>query len=163
MSVLFIACKGMKKLEGLTVADIHGSLREDVVNICAEPGWPQITEGLEIDAVYEFPEDQWFSVAANNFEYDNQMEKLADLVMYDCYRSGADEPGPFRELFCYTGRGVFGTIACAKLAADFVTWNHLARARPLADGDKDFYELYEHWWKMFEFAAKDGAVWSRST
>ncbi|RAS29754.1 hypothetical protein BX591_11029 [Paraburkholderia bryophila] len=72
-------------------------------------------------------------------------------------------PGPFRELFRYSGRGVFGTVACAKLAADFATWEPLAQARPLADGDKVFHEKYKLWREMFEFAAKGGAVWARSS
>jgi hypothetical protein len=46
---------------------------------------------------------------------------------------GADDPGPFREIFWWGGNGTMGPIASAKLAAEFAEWDE--RARALRDED----------------------------
>ncbi|RAS29755.1 hypothetical protein [Paraburkholderia bryophila] len=93
MSILFVSCRGLKKLDGVVGADFDGLGREDVIDISAEPEWAPLTEGLVIGAVYAFQEDQWFSVARNTMAFNEQLEKLAYLVRYDFRRSDADEPG----------------------------------------------------------------------
>ncbi|SFU26424.1 hypothetical protein [Paraburkholderia aspalathi] len=162
MSLLFVSCRGLKKLDGAVGDDFPGLTERDVLEIPVESEWPRFIEGLEVGAVYQFAEDCYYSVAHNIYQFSDRIDKLADLVRYDYRRSDAGEPGPFRELFQFSGFTVYGPVACAKLAADFAIWEPLAKARPLGNGDESFYENYELLREMFEFAAEDGAVWAAS-
>ena len=70
---------------------------------------------------------------------------------------GADDPGPFREMFRWGGIGTIGPIVSAKLVADFAEWDERAPAL----GDGHFYDFYRNSRAMFEFAARDGCVFLR--
>jgi len=155
MSVLFVACRGLKKLEGVSAQDVHELGRTDVIGIDDKPDCPRLTEGLELGAAYEFLEDHWFTFG-RRFEFFEGLEKIADFANYGKRRPRENQTGPFCETFLNEGSDVFGTIVSAKLAADFARWDPLAQARGWLD--ESFYDTYKHWWQMFEFAAKDGAV-----
>ncbi|KVN31567.1 hypothetical protein WT11_00270 [Burkholderia stagnalis] len=160
MGVYFVAWKGLKKrdvevpLYG-TETSLEESSSEDVVVVVGNPDCPQNAEGLEVGASYEFEGEQWFRVSTNRHEYWNWLNDLARLVGYHWRNPDANGPGPFRELIHY-GRytGTIGTIASAKLVADFDTWDQHAR---LFKGDA-FYEHYALMRSMFQYAATDGAV-----
>lgn len=155
MSVLFVACRGLKKLEGVSYRDVWELGRSDVIGVPDDPEYSRITEGLELGGVYEYVEDEWFTFGRRH-EFSEGLKKLADFANYDARRPGVTDTGPFCEIFTNTESILFGTIVSAKLAADFAKWDLLAQARGWLD--ESFYDLYKHWWQMFKFAAKDGAV-----
>ena len=160
MAFYFVGCKDLKKQDdaGECVFPLPGagpqnggSFMVDFVN----PDCPQNTAGLEVGAAYEFEQENGFSVCDSWYQYSAWLEELVDLVGFE---DAPDEhgPGPFRELILY-GRfgGIIGSVASAKLVADFIEWDE--RARLL--GDDAFYEWYARMRKVFEYAGEAGAVW----
>jgi hypothetical protein len=117
MSVLFVAYRRLKKLDGVSAQDVYELDRTDVIGIYDKPNCPRLTEGLELGAAYEFLEDHWFTFG-HRFEFLEGLEKLAAFANYKMPRPGENKAGPFCEIFLNEGSDVFGTIVSAKLAAD---------------------------------------------
>jgi hypothetical protein len=155
MSVLFVACKGLKKLEGVSAQDVSELERFDVIGIDGEPGCTRLVEGLEIGAAYEFLEDHWFTFGRRHEFYEN-LSSLASFAGFGKRKPDENESSPFCELFLNLETDMFGPVVSAKLAADFATWDPLAQARGWLD--ESFYDSYKHWWNMFVFAGKEGLV-----
>ncbi|CAE6872600.1 hypothetical protein R70211_01375 [Paraburkholderia domus] len=158
MSVLFVAGKGLKRLDEAVADDLDegDGEGEDIITVPAWPDLPYLTEGLDVGATYKCSQHCWFSFG-RRFHFYEQFERLADFANYEQRPPGADQTGAFRELF---RRGdFFGPVVSAKLAADFSYWDPLARAGGILD--ESFYEHYDQWREMFKFAANDGALWLR--
>jgi hypothetical protein len=69
--------------------------------------------------------------------------------------------GPFVELIDYSdAEGTFGSVACAKLAADFVTHKVRAREQATLGGEEAEYyrEMYHDWSEAFRIGARAGCV-----
>lgn len=156
MSVIFVACKGLKKFNGIVDDEFRSTHFDiDAVEIDANPEWPYFADGLEVGSTYMYEEDGWFSFGRRHAYYEN-VEKLAVLVGYDDRLPDADNPGPFRELF-RLGLGTAGPVISAKLVSDFDDWDERAKAL----NDESFYNFYRHMRGLFEFAMKDGCVFFR--
>ena len=157
MSVCFVACRGLKKYDGV-VDDDFGDLHfdHDAVEVEGNTEWPYFSDGLEVGAMYMYEKDTWFGFGKERV-LNEGLEKLAGLVGYDWRMPGADDPGPFREMFRWGGEGTMGPVASAKLVADFAAWDERARAL----GDDHFYGFYKDSRAMFEFASRDGCVFLR--
>ncbi|KVR56614.1 hypothetical protein WK18_01035 [Burkholderia ubonensis] len=164
MGVYFVAWKGLKKRDVDAASDstetsLKDSCSEDIVVVAGNADCPQNAEGLEVGASYEFEAEQWFRVSANRHEYWNWLNQLADLVSYYWENLDADGIGPFGELIHYGPHaGTIGTIASAKLVADFDRWDQCAQSFT----NDTFYKLYAFMRSMFQYAATDGAVALRS-
>lgn len=156
MPVVFVARKGLMKLDSKFDADFWAKTFDKVVKVIGNPDCPQAAEGLEVGGAYQFQEEQSFAVAQKGRDFAKGMEQLADMVGYHWRMAGADGPGPFRELFRHPGQfGTFGPVASAKLASDFSTWDERARAF----GIRSFYAWFDSMRKLFEYARTDGGVW----
>lgn len=157
MSVCLVACQGLKKFEGVVDDDFQNEhFDKDAVEVEGNTKWPYFGDGLEVGSTYMYEADAWFGFGKER-ELNANLIKLADFVGYNWRMPGADDPGPFRELFRWGGRGTIGPVASAKLVADFTEWD--ARARAL--NDQDFYDFYQTMRGMFEFAMNDGCVFHR--
>ncbi|KXU85211.1 hypothetical protein CR51_40955 [Caballeronia megalochromosomata] len=157
MSVMMVACQGLKMFEGTVDDDFRSShFDHDAVEVNENTKWPCFGDGLEVGSIYMYEEDAWFDFGKERV-LNADLEKLADLVGYDWRMPGADDPGPFREMFRWGGRGTIGPIVSAKLVADFAEWDERARAL----GDDHFYGFYKNSQAMFEFATRDGCVFLR--
>lgn len=156
MQVVFVARKGLKKLDGRIDADFWANRLDNVVEVIGNPHCPQVTDGLEVGGAYRFLEEQRFAVAKKGRDFARCMEQLADMVGYHWQMANADGLGPFRDLFRHPGQfGTFGPIASAKLAADFATFDERAREH----GKRSFYRWFASMRRMFEYAMNDGGVW----
>lgn len=156
MSVIFVACKGLKKFNGIVDDDFRNlHFDKDAVEVDANTEWPYFADGLEVGSTYMYEEDSWFSFGKMHAFYEN-IERLAGLMGYDYRLPGADDPGPFREVF-RLGRGTIGPVVSAKLFNDFDEWDERVRAL----NDRDFYAFYENMRAMLRFAMKDGCVFLR--
>lgn len=156
MSVVFVARKGLMKLDGKFDPDFWSRSLDNVVEVIGHPDCPRITEGLEVGSAYQFEREQRFAVAKEVSGFAKCMEQLADMVGYHWRMAGADGPGPFRELFRHPGQfGTIGPVASAKLAADFTNWDECARAV----GKRSFYTWFSLMRRMFEYAKAGGGVW----
>ncbi|RKR36214.1 hypothetical protein B0G82_4249 [Paraburkholderia sp. BL17N1] len=157
MSVIFVACKGLRKFNGIVDDQFRSAhFDTDAVEIDENPKWPYFANGLEVGTTYMYEEDCWFSFGRRYPFYEN-VDKLAVFVGYDYRLPGAGDPGPFRELFCW-GKGMVGPVISAKLVSDFDDWDDRARALD----DENFYNFYQDMRRMFEFAMKDGCVFLRN-
>jgi hypothetical protein len=157
MSVFFVACQGLKKFEGVVDRDFRSThFDHDAVEVDGNTKWPYFSDGLEVGSTYMYETDAWFGFGKERLLNEN-VEKLAGLVGYNWRMPGADDPGPFREMFRWAGNGRMGPIASAKLVVDFAEWDERARAL----GDDHFYGFYKNSRAMFEFASRDGCVFHR--
>ncbi|MEN8503609.1 MULTISPECIES: hypothetical protein [Paraburkholderia] len=158
MSVIFVACRGLTKFNGIVDDEFRSlHLDEDAVEVDSSSDWPYLADGLEVGAAYMYEEDCWFGGFGKERRFNANLEKLANFVAYDWRMPGADEPGPFRELFRWGGEGMIGPIAAAKLVADFTDYHERAQAL----NDEEFYAFYRNMRAMFEFAMNDGCVFHR--
>ncbi|SAL80495.1 hypothetical protein AWB68_05870 [Caballeronia choica] len=156
MPVVFVARKGLSKLDGKFDADFWAKSLDNVAEVIGHPDCPRITEGLEVGGAYQFQEEHLFSVAKKGGDFARCMEQLADMVGYHWQMAGADGPGPFRDLFRHPGQfGTIGPVASARLAADFAHWDECARTL----GKRSFYAWYTLMRRMFDYAKTDGGVW----
>lgn len=155
-SVFLVACRGLKKFDGV-VDDAFRSTHfdHDAVEVERNAKWPYISDGLEVGATYMYESDAWFGFGKERV-LNAHLETLAGLVGYNWRMPGADDPGPFREMFRWCVDGTIGPIVSAKLVADFAKWDEQARAR----GDH-FYGFYRNARAMFEFTERDGCVFHR--
>ncbi|UKD16868.1 hypothetical protein L3V59_40090 [Burkholderia aenigmatica] len=157
MSVYFVACKGLKKFEGVVDEDFRSvHFDNDAVEVRGNSEQPNFADGLEVGSTYMYEEDAWFGFGRRYVFHEN-LSKLADFVGYHWQMVGADDPGPFRELFRWGGNGTIGPVVSAKLVTDFNEWDERAQALE----DSEFYEFYGHFRSMFEFAMKNGCVFFR--
>lgn len=154
---MMVACQGLRKFEGI-VDDVFESTHfdHDAVEVDGNTEWPYFSDGLEVGSTYMYEKDAWFGFGRERVLNEN-VGKLARLVGYDWRMLGADDPGPFREMFRWGGIGTLGPVVAAKLAADFAGWDERAQAL----GDDDFDGFYKTAREMFEFAARDGCVFLR--
>ncbi|CAN7553647.1 hypothetical protein [Caballeronia sp. LjRoot31] len=156
MPVVFIARKGLMKLDGEFEADFWAKSLDNVVEVIGNPDCPHVANGLQVGGAYQFEDEQCFAVAKKVSEFAKHMEQLADMVGYHWRMAGADGPGPFRDLFRHPGQfGTIGPVVSAKLAADFTHWDECARAI----GKRSFYAWFASMRRMFEYASNDGGVW----
>ncbi|SPB14874.1 hypothetical protein NOV72_02105 [Caballeronia novacaledonica] len=154
MSVVFVACKGLQKFNGIVDDDFRRSHFEvDAVEVEVNTDWPCLADGLEAGAVYMYEEDGRFGFKSR-LDFFVNLNELAAFVGYDCGMPPEDDPKPFRELFRWRGEGIIGPVVSAKLAADFAEWDEPIKAL----GDDDFYKFYLHMRKIFGFAMNDGCV-----
>jgi hypothetical protein len=156
MPVVFVARQGLTKLDGTFDADFWAKSLPNVVEVIGNPDCPHITDGLEVGRAYQFENEQRFEVSRKERGFYECMEQLADMVGYHWQMAGADGPGPFRDLFRHPGQfGTIGTVASARLAADFATWDEPAQSR----GKRNFYSWFARMRKMFDYAKTNGGVW----
>lgn len=156
MSVVFVARKGLRKLDGKFDADFWAKSLDNVVEVIGNPDCAHAADGLEVGGAYQFQDEQCFAVAKEGRDFAKCMEQLADMVGYHWQMAGADGPGPFRDLFRHPGQfGTIGPIASAKLSADFSHWDERARAQR----KRKFYAWFVSMRRMFEYASNDGGVW----
>lgn len=156
LSVLFVACKGLTKVDDSLSEEQLRDEQYITVQDCTDS--PSITEGLEVGKTYKCEEDEWFSVARKWGEFGHWVSQLSYLVGGKGEIPSADSDIAFRDLFRFgLHQGTFGPVASAKFAADFATWDE--RAKSFAD--ENFYPTYTLVRKMFEYAAKDGLVYLR--
>lgn len=162
MSVMFVACKGLKKFEGIVDDDFRREhINVDALEIEVKAGWPCLADGLDIGSVYMFTENVGFGFKSR-LDFVVNLSKLAVFAGYDSRMPAVNDPDPFRELFRWGAEGVIGPVVSAKLVADFVEWEEPIKALR----DDDFYKFYRHMRKLFEFAMNDGCVilsWSDGT
>ncbi|WMY10899.1 hypothetical protein [Paraburkholderia phenoliruptrix] len=154
MSVYIVVYQGLKKYEG-KVDEAYGNCDEDtnLFEVDGNSECPEFLDGLEIDDVYSYRGEVWFGFGEGPALNEN-LEKLAGLVAYDSQMPGANEPGPFRELFRWGGVGTIGPVASAKLAADFADWDADARARC----DASFYSFFATMRAMFDCVVAGACV-----
>ncbi|CAL8476896.1 hypothetical protein [Caballeronia sp. S22] len=156
MPVVFVARKGLTKLDGKFDADFWAKTLDNVVEVIGNPDCPQAADGLEVGGAYQFEQEQSFSVAKKERDFAKHMEQLADMVGYHWRMAGADGPGPFRDLFRHPGQfGTIGPVTSTKLAADFANWDECAGAH----GKRSFYAWFNSMREMFEYAKTNGGVW----
>ncbi len=149
--------KGLRSSRGVVDADFRSAhFDNDAVEVDGNAKQPNFADGLEVGSTYMYEEDAWFGFGTEGVLNEN-LNKLAGFVGYDWQMPGADDPGPFRELFRWGGKGTIGPVVSAKLVADFNEWDQ----RAIALEDQDFYEFYRHIRSMFEFAMKNGCVFLR--
>ncbi|MEN8503610.1 MULTISPECIES: hypothetical protein [Paraburkholderia] len=154
MSVMFVACKGLKRFEGIVDDDFRWKhINVDALEIEVNADWPCLADGLDHGSVYMFTESAGFGFKSR-LDFVVNLNELAVFAGYDCRMPAADDPKPFRELFRWAAEGVIGPVVSAKLVADFVEWEEPIKAL----GDDDFYKFYRHMRKIFEFAMNDGCV-----
>lgn len=152
MDKYFVACRGLKKFEGVIDDNFRSSyLGGGAVKADGNCEWPYLIEGLEVGSIYMYQAATWLS-STRESEFDADLEKLAGLFGYDCRMPGADGPGPFRELFRWGGRGTIGPVVSAKLVSDFREWDEQVRALD----DQNFCHFFHAMRSMFEFAIIDG-------
>lgn len=157
MSVCFVACQGLKKFEGVVDDDFRSAhFDHDAVEVSGNSEWPYFSDGLEVGSTYMYDADAWFGFGKERMLNAN-LEKLAGLAGYDWQMPGADDPGPFRELFRWGGLGIMGPVASGKLVADFGEWDEQAHAL----NDQNFYGFYEKMREKFKFAMNGGCVFLR--
>ena len=156
MPVVFVARKGLTRVDGKFEADFRAKSLDNVAEVIGHPDCPRITEGLEVGGAYQFAEEQGFTVTKKEGDFAKCMEQLADMVGYHWQMAGADGPGPFRDLFRHPGQfGTIGPVVSAKLAAEFANWDECARDI----GKRGFYTWFSSMRRMFEYASNDGGVW----
>jgi hypothetical protein len=157
--VYIVAYQGLKKIEKAIGEKCRYFGQEvNIFEVDENSECPEFLVGLEIDDVYTYSGEIWFGFGEGQVPNEN-LEKLAGLVGYDWQMPGANEPGPFRELFRWGGVGTIGPVASAKLAADFADWDVHARAR----GDASFYKFFTNMRVMFDCVMTDACVQYRVT
>jgi hypothetical protein len=154
MGVYFVAYKGLKKLDSLDDEALDFESRTDVIQVRGNSDCPNITAGLEVKAMYQCADEQWFRVSDRWSQFVAWVVQLSHLVGCDGDIPDADSTVAFRDLFRNGQGGTFGPVASAKLAAEFSEMDECARSF----ADKDFYSLFVLMKQMFEYASKDGAV-----
>jgi hypothetical protein len=128
MSVMFVACKGLTKFDGIVDDDFRSEhLDKDAVHVDVNTNWPCLADGLEVDSVYMYAEDGWFGFKSRLVFFMN-LSELAAFVGYDCRMSAADDPRPFRGLFRWAAKGMIGPVVSAKLVTDFAEWDEPVKA-----------------------------------
>jgi hypothetical protein len=157
MSVMFVACKGLKKFNGIVDDDFRRAHFDvDAVEVEVNTDWPCLADGLEVGSTYMYEEDGWFGFKSR-LDFYVKLSELAAFVGYDCRMPSADDPKPFRELFRWRGEGIIGPVVSAKLVTDFAEWDEPVKAL----GGDDFYKFFRHMRKIFEFTMNDGCVFLR--
>ncbi|GAB7542773.1 hypothetical protein [Cupriavidus sp. 8B] len=164
---------------------ITGEVLENVVLMEASPVYPQLADGLEIGAVYEykFEESSWYRDRSKSgyhvalfcealvklitgkeldgtYKPFDWCDELSGLVERHGPWSESEGKGPFWEFLRFGLRCVpFGPVACRKLAADFDKWEPYAWSL----GDFQFYEFYRMMRKCFGSVKENGAVFFPNT
>lgn len=162
---------------------VTGKAMENVVLAVAPPDYPQLADGLEIGAIYEY---EWKNLShyclfeySSDYYFFDWCKKLveltvgvklgggprriiqfcndvSDLVMDKEKYAETEGRGPFWELLRYGVRGMcFGPAACAKLSADFDEWD----AELWFTGDEQFYDYYCKLRECFSLVKENGLVY----
>ncbi|MCI1016252.1 hypothetical protein HWE04_20530 [Herbaspirillum sp. C7C2] len=170
MSKYWVACRGLKKLDGVLASNIHIFKRCEKKKTLFVDLQPlqrfayyrvrDLSTGLEQNACYAYDEDMWFRVGHSDDEFSDRLDLLAKLVGYAWTLRGTEAQGPFYELFSY-GWGLIDTATCKKLAADFALWK--LRAEEIGNVELNFYDWYIMMERMFLMGADNGAVRSQSS
>ncbi|RQZ62289.1 hypothetical protein DIE08_27710 [Burkholderia sp. Bp9004] len=155
LGVLFWAGRGLTKLDEAALKELTDDdyATADLMVVEGNPDVPQLAEGVEVGATYQFAEVFFFSFPHWRVCRD-WVIKLAEMV--GCTNELLKMGGPvaFSDFFMWMQEGTVGPKASAKLAAEFAEWDE--RAKRFAD--QDFYELFTNMRAMFEWGAGDGLI-----
>jgi len=155
---------------------VTDEVMDNVVLVVAPPDYPQLADGLEIGAVYEYEHEDssWYCIAERSldgyfFEWCGTLvklvagrelkggpfslvdwcNKLSEMMEDKEKYPETDGRGPFWELLRYNLRGMtYGPVVCAKLVADFDDWDPEIWFR----SDEKFYNFYRKMRECFSCA-----------
>jgi hypothetical protein len=151
----FIPVESEEQLERLQHDYEYGE--NGVMKIYVNPDFPAQADNLADGGFYRTEGESWAFRAGAYSAYNRWREDLAKLVGTTPERVWEGKrPGPFVELINFSDcEGVIGSDTSAKLARDFQEYAERALDH---NAEQGWLQVYKHFRKAFEMAAKGGCV-----